>query len=157
MKTAQSTLEPLDGQWSLRGGRWVCVTSIWETENVGNSWKKSSAVLQILRGKSQPAPDVDMVDCEHMKCCGFNSCSQSAFFFFFLTLWQLPGEKHIFTSRGRWDGGSSWVALPTVSVSLLKEKCYCFISFLMGWDRNSVILKILIFQHLISILLIKQK
>lgn len=76
----QSPLEPCCGQWSLRGGRWVCVTTIWEIENVGNSWKKSSAVLQILRGKSQPTPDVDMVDLEHMKCCGFNSCSQSAFF-----------------------------------------------------------------------------
>lgn len=103
METAQSPLEPCSVQRSLRGGRWVCVTSIWEIENVGNSWKKSSAVLQILRGKSQPTPDVDMVDLEHMKCCGFNSCSQSAFF---LTLWQLPGEKHIFTSGERWVLGA---------------------------------------------------
>lgn len=63
----------------VRWAQGVCVTSIWEIENVGNSWKKSSAVLQILRGKSQPTPDVEMVDFEHMKCCGFNSCSQSAF------------------------------------------------------------------------------
>lgn len=145
--------------WSLAAARGVCevgaggvcVTSIWEIENVGNSWKKSSAVLQILRGKSQPTPDVEMVDFEHMKCCGFNSCSQSAFF----KLFGSYQGRNTFSLLKR---DESWEQLSCTANSVCQstKRRVLFIHFiLMGWDRNSVILKILILQHLISMLLIK--
>lgn len=52
-------------------------------------------------GRSQPTPDVDMVDCKHMKCFRFNCCSLKILFSLPSTRNGIP--SHCYREGKQWE------------------------------------------------------